>query len=70
MAHFQAVNEVSGHVDVATMMETWTNQIGYPVITINTANGEIFQKHFLYNDSSESKYVINVSAHIIFTLEL
>lgn len=70
VAHLQAVNEVSGHVDVASMMETWTNQIGYPVIAINTANGEISQKHFLYNDSSESRYVINVSAYIIFTLEL
>lgn len=70
MAHLQAVDEVSAHVDVAMVMETWTNQIGYPVVTINTANGEISQKRFLYNDSSESRYVINVLAYIIFTLEL
>lgn len=70
MAHLQAVDEDAIPVDVAAMMETWTNQIGYPVITINTANGKISQKHFLYNDSSESRCVINVSAYIIFTLEL
>lgn len=49
-----AVNEDSGHINVATMMETWTNQIGYPVVTINTTTGEISQKHFLFNDSAES----------------
>lgn len=53
----QAVNEDSGHLNVATMMESWTNQIGYPVVTINTTTGEISQKHFLFNDSAESRYV-------------
>lgn len=45
-------------MDVATVMDSWTNQTGYPVITINTANGEVHQKHFLFNDSSESKYML------------
>ncbi|XP_076589916.1 alanyl (membrane) aminopeptidase-like b [Chaetodon auriga] len=50
----KAVDESNGLTKVAMMMETWTNQTGYPVITINTTNGEICQKHFLFNDSSES----------------
>lgn len=57
MTNLQAVNESSGNIDVAKMMETWTNQIGYPVVTINTASGEISQKQFLFNDSAESTYV-------------
>nr|XP_020470344.1 aminopeptidase N-like isoform X2 [Monopterus albus] len=50
----KAVDEDGGHTKVAKVMDSWTNQIGYPVLTINTTNGEIYQKHFLYNDSSES----------------
>ncbi|XP_044047927.1 alanyl (membrane) aminopeptidase a [Siniperca chuatsi] len=50
----KAVNKDGGHIKVAKVMDTWTNQIGYPVITINTTSGEIYQKHFLFNDSSES----------------
>ncbi|XP_060892278.1 alanyl (membrane) aminopeptidase-like b [Labrus mixtus] len=50
----KAVNEDGGHTKVARVMNTWTKQIGYPVITINTTSGEIYQKHFLFNDSSES----------------
>ncbi|XP_026166563.1 alanyl (membrane) aminopeptidase-like b isoform X2 [Mastacembelus armatus] len=50
----KAVDEDGGHFKVAKVMDTWTNQIGYPVITINTTNGEISQKRFLFNDSSES----------------
>ncbi|XP_026222167.1 alanyl (membrane) aminopeptidase a [Anabas testudineus] len=40
--------------DIAMKMEPWTKQIGYPVITINTTIGEVYQKHFLFNSSSES----------------
>ncbi|XP_059192055.1 alanyl (membrane) aminopeptidase-like b [Centropristis striata] len=43
-----------GHTEVAKVMNTWTKQIGYPVITINTTTGEVYQKHFLFNESSES----------------
>ncbi|XP_043979489.1 aminopeptidase N-like [Gambusia affinis] len=39
---------------VSEIMEKWTTQMGYPVITINTKNGEIYQKHFLYNSSAVS----------------
>ncbi|KAM3609436.1 uncharacterized protein V6R79_014788 [Siganus canaliculatus] len=50
----KAVDEDAGVIDIATVMDTWTKQSGYPLITINTNNGEISQKHFLFNDSSES----------------
>uniref|UniRef100_A0A665W217 Aminopeptidase N-like n=1 Tax=Echeneis naucrates TaxID=173247 RepID=A0A665W217_ECHNA len=45
-------------VDVAKFMDSWTKQIGYPVITINTTSGEISQKHFLFNDSSQSRFIV------------
>nr|XP_057943178.1 aminopeptidase N-like [Doryrhamphus excisus] len=50
----KAVDEEGGHTKVAALMATWTNQIGYPVITINTTNGELYQKHFLFNTSFPS----------------
>uniref|UniRef100_A0A8C2X9V6 Aminopeptidase n=1 Tax=Cyclopterus lumpus TaxID=8103 RepID=A0A8C2X9V6_CYCLU len=50
----KAEDEDGGHTTVAKVMNTWTKQMGYPVITINTTNGEVYQKQFLFNDSSES----------------
>ncbi|XP_034734454.1 alanyl (membrane) aminopeptidase a [Etheostoma cragini] len=50
----KAEDNNGGHTNVAQFMEPWTKQIGYPVITINTTNGEVYQKHFLFNDSAES----------------
>ncbi|XP_058502629.1 aminopeptidase N-like [Solea solea] len=41
-------------IDIAMVMDTWTKQSGFPVITINTTTGEFYQKRFLYNDSSQS----------------
>ncbi|XP_029009681.1 aminopeptidase N-like [Betta splendens] len=43
-----------GNPGIAKVMDKWTSQSGYPVITINTTDGEIYQKHFLFNDSAES----------------
>lgn len=57
MSYLQALDD-DGKPGIAKMMDHWTNQIGYPVITINTTNGEIYQKHFLFNDSSESRFVV------------
>lgn len=51
----KAQSESFSRVDIAEVMDTWTNQIGYPVITINTSSGEATQKQFLFNASSESK---------------
>uniref|UniRef100_A0A8C5EFS3 Aminopeptidase n=1 Tax=Gouania willdenowi TaxID=441366 RepID=A0A8C5EFS3_GOUWI len=44
-------------ISIAKLMDPWVNQIGYPVITINTTSGEIYQKHFLFNNTAESRYV-------------
>uniref|UniRef100_A0A8C6PM49 Aminopeptidase n=1 Tax=Nothobranchius furzeri TaxID=105023 RepID=A0A8C6PM49_NOTFU len=52
------IQSEKGVFSIGTLMEKWTTQMGYPVITINTTNGEIHQKHFLYNNSAESEYVL------------
>uniref|UniRef100_A0A8C2XBW9 Aminopeptidase n=1 Tax=Cyclopterus lumpus TaxID=8103 RepID=A0A8C2XBW9_CYCLU len=54
--HGIKVNEDGGHTTVAKVMNTWTKQMGYPVITINTTNGEVYQKQFL--DRSTSPFTI------------
>uniref|UniRef100_A0A674CMF8 Aminopeptidase n=1 Tax=Salmo trutta TaxID=8032 RepID=A0A674CMF8_SALTR len=43
--------------DIAEVMDTWTKQMGYPVITINTTNGAVSQEHFLQNQTSD--YEVN-----------
>ncbi|XP_053283791.1 aminopeptidase Ey [Pleuronectes platessa] len=51
----KAVDDDNGVInEVGKLMHNWTNQKGYPVITINTTSGQVDQKHFLFNDSSES----------------
>lgn len=52
MPRLQAVDDDNGNAKVAEVMDSWTKQIGYPVVTINTNNGVINQKHFLFNHSS------------------
>lgn len=54
----QAHIEDGGNSDIATVMNSWTDQNGYPLVTINTNNGEIYQKQFLFNHSSESRYLL------------
>uniref|UniRef100_A0A1A7XIV8 Aminopeptidase n=1 Tax=Iconisemion striatum TaxID=60296 RepID=A0A1A7XIV8_9TELE len=50
----QSIRQDKGVFSISTLMEKWTTQMGFPVITINTTSGEIYQKHFLYNNSAES----------------
>ncbi|XP_061825773.2 aminopeptidase N-like [Nerophis lumbriciformis] len=38
---------------VHNIMNTWVLQMGFPVVTINTKNGEVSQKHFLLDPDSE-----------------
>lgn len=57
MSYFQALADI-GNPGIAKVMDKWTSQIGYPVITINTTDGEIYQKHFLFNDSSDSRFAL------------
>uniref|UniRef100_A0A8C5EIE7 Aminopeptidase n=1 Tax=Gouania willdenowi TaxID=441366 RepID=A0A8C5EIE7_GOUWI len=48
------VSHTLSAISIAKLMDPWVNQIGYPVITINTTSGEIYQKHFLFNNTAES----------------
>uniref|UniRef100_A0A8C6UFB3 Aminopeptidase n=1 Tax=Neogobius melanostomus TaxID=47308 RepID=A0A8C6UFB3_9GOBI len=38
---------------VADIMNTWVLQMGFPVVTIDTASGTVTQKHFLLDPDSE-----------------
>lgn len=57
---FLKTRREKGAFTVGTFMNEWTTQTGYPVITINTTNGQIQQKRFLYNDVADhkSEYVL------------
>uniref|UniRef100_A0A3B5MZS1 Aminopeptidase n=1 Tax=Xiphophorus couchianus TaxID=32473 RepID=A0A3B5MZS1_9TELE len=55
---------------VSNIMEYWTTQMGYPVITINTTSGAIYQKHFLYNSSAVSRYGLTWLIPITFTTNI
>lgn len=57
-------SESFSRVEIAEVMDTWTNQIGYPVITINTSSGEAIQKQFLFNASSESKSLWQIPVRV------
>ncbi|XP_043934235.1 aminopeptidase N [Protopterus annectens] len=37
---------------VKQIMDTWTLQMGFPVVTINTSTGKVTQKHFLLDPTS------------------
>lgn len=60
LACWQAANQNRGNKavrntdDIAGFMNPWTTQSGYPVITINTTNGQVYQKQFLFNNSANS----------------
>uniref|UniRef100_A0A3B4CCB0 Aminopeptidase n=1 Tax=Pygocentrus nattereri TaxID=42514 RepID=A0A3B4CCB0_PYGNA len=53
--HFQAVH-TNGTVllpmTVGEIMDRWVLQMGFPVVTINTATGQLSQKHFLLDPES------------------
>ena len=51
----KAVNEQSSIVlpdTVSAIMDRWTLQMGFPVITVDTNTGTISQKHFLLDHNS------------------
>uniref|UniRef100_A0A4W5R4C2 Aminopeptidase n=1 Tax=Hucho hucho TaxID=62062 RepID=A0A4W5R4C2_9TELE len=53
--YLQKVKDDTVVLLVAEVMETWTMQMGYPVITINTTTGDISQEHFLLIQPSDYK---------------
>lgn len=49
----QAVNKkVNLPNTVKAIMDRWTLQMGFPVLTVNTTTGIISQKHFLLDPES------------------
>uniref|UniRef100_A0A4W5R4C7 Aminopeptidase n=1 Tax=Hucho hucho TaxID=62062 RepID=A0A4W5R4C7_9TELE len=61
----KAVNKNGGHIKVAEVMETWTMQMGYPVITINTTTGDISQEHFLLIQPSDYNFTWHVPINVM-----
>lgn len=52
----QAVNSQTAiklPASVRTIMDRWILQMGFPVITVNTSTGEIYQQHFLLDPTSK-----------------
>ncbi|KAL4641907.1 aminopeptidase N-like isoform X1 [Arapaima gigas] len=59
--HLQKAADINNRsIHVEEMMETWTKQIGYPLITIDTSTGDVSQRHFLLNHSAEE----NLTWHV------
>ncbi|NWX02625.1 AMPN Aminopeptidase, partial [Caloenas nicobarica] len=46
-------NNVSLPDNISNIMDRWTLQMGFPVVTVNTSTGTITQKHFLLDPTSE-----------------
>lgn len=61
----KAVDDDNGHTNVSMMMTTWTSQTGFPLVTINTTSGEIYQRQFWINDSSQSNRVWHIPVRIM-----
>ncbi|NXK57037.1 AMPN Aminopeptidase, partial [Chauna torquata] len=46
-------NNVELPGSISTIMDRWTLQMGFPVVTVNTLNGSIWQSHFLLDPTSK-----------------
>lgn len=46
-------NSVSLPDTISNIMDRWTLQMGFPVVTVNTSTGTVTQKHFLMDPTSE-----------------
>lgn len=51
---FQAVDRTGTKLPgkISEIMDRWVLQMGFPVVTINTVNGTLTQKHFLLDPDS------------------
>ncbi|KGL97237.1 Aminopeptidase N, partial [Charadrius vociferus] len=45
-------NNVLLPTTISNIMDTWTLQMGFPVVSVNTLTGAINQKHFLLDPNS------------------
>uniref|UniRef100_A0A674EWX2 Aminopeptidase n=1 Tax=Salmo trutta TaxID=8032 RepID=A0A674EWX2_SALTR len=61
----EAVDNDGSHIKVAEVMETWTMQMGYPVITINTTTGDVSQEHFLLIQPSDYNFTWHVPIKVM-----
>uniref|UniRef100_A0AAY5L8X8 Aminopeptidase n=1 Tax=Esox lucius TaxID=8010 RepID=A0AAY5L8X8_ESOLU len=61
----KAVDANGDEYIIAELMDTWTNQMGYPVITINTTTGAVFQRHFLLNQTSDYNFEWHVPIRVM-----
>uniref|UniRef100_A0AAR2IL25 Aminopeptidase n=1 Tax=Pygocentrus nattereri TaxID=42514 RepID=A0AAR2IL25_PYGNA len=52
--HLQIVNQTSTDLpmSISAIMDRWVLQMGFPVVTINTATGHLSQEHFLLDPES------------------
>lgn len=39
--------------NISNIMDRWTLQMGFPVVTVDTSTGTVTQKHFLLDPTSE-----------------
>ncbi|MFT7813946.1 aminopeptidase N-like [Arapaima gigas] len=62
---FKEVDNHNLHINVTQLMDTWTQQMGYPVITINTTSGEVSQQHFLLNQTSEYNFIWHIPIKVM-----
>uniref|UniRef100_A0A4W5QSU9 Aminopeptidase n=1 Tax=Hucho hucho TaxID=62062 RepID=A0A4W5QSU9_9TELE len=63
--YLQKVKDDTVVLLVAEVMETWTMQMGYPVITINTTTGDISQEHFLLIQPSDYNFTWHVPINVM-----
>ncbi|KAJ8417415.1 hypothetical protein AAFF_G00286420 [Aldrovandia affinis] len=64
--HLQmAVDGVQETMDVEQVMNTWTQQMGYPVVTINTTTGAVSQQHFLLNQTSDYNFLWHIPVRVM-----
>ncbi|CAL8262569.1 unnamed protein product [Merluccius merluccius] len=52
-------------INVTEIMNTWTEQIGYPVVTINTTEGEAYQKKFTLSPATEAGRVWHIPMRVM-----
>ncbi|KAL7871287.1 hypothetical protein SRHO_G00087840 [Serrasalmus rhombeus] len=48
---WKCMEEASIYNDIQSIMKGWTEQVGYPVISINTTSGEVSQERFVLNQT-------------------
>uniref|UniRef100_A0A8C8ERF8 Aminopeptidase n=1 Tax=Oncorhynchus tshawytscha TaxID=74940 RepID=A0A8C8ERF8_ONCTS len=63
--YLQKVKDDTVVLPVAEVMATWTMQMGYPVITINTTTGDVSQEHFLLIQPSDYNYTWHVPIKVM-----